>query len=63
MATDISAAIESAYQLLGFIFDAGDLIEVRTLGARRSQHYAVLPGVAKILETVATYPEIGRAHV
>jgi hypothetical protein len=27
-----AAAIEAAYQLLGFIFDADDLIEFRTLG-------------------------------
>lgn len=48
-------AVEAAYQLLGFIFEAEDLVEIRTLGTRPTQRWAKLHELAPILQQAADW--------
>ena len=43
-------------QLLGFIFEPGDLIEFRTIGTRPSQHWATLQDSSTCLNVLRAYP-------
>jgi len=49
-----AAAIEAAYQLLGFIFDADDLIEFRTLGKVVGSTWAKQRDAAQAIAKLAT---------
>jgi hypothetical protein len=55
MPETIHPAVEAAYQLLGFIFEAEDLVEIRTLGTRPMQRWAKLNELAPILQQAADW--------
>ena len=56
MPETIHPAVEAAYQLLGFIFEADDLIEIRTLGTKPVQRWAKLHDLAAIIQQAADFP-------
>lgn len=56
MPETIHPAVEAAYQLLGFIFEAEDLVEIRTLGTRPMQRWAKLHDLAQTLQQAADFP-------
>lgn len=56
MPETIHPAVEAAYQLLGFIFEAEDLVEIRTLGTRPMQRWAKLHDLAAIIQQAADFP-------
>lgn len=56
MRETIHPAVEAAYQLLGFIFEADDLIEIRTLGTKPVQRWAKLHDLAAIIQQAADFP-------
>jgi hypothetical protein len=56
MPDTIHPSVEAAYQLLGFIFEADDLIEIRTLGSRPVQRWAKLNDLATIIQQAADFP-------
>jgi hypothetical protein len=56
MPETIHPAVEAAYQLLGFIFEAEDLVEIRTLGTRPMQRWAKLHDLAQTIQQAADFP-------
>ena len=56
MPETIHPAVEAAYQLLGFIFEADDVVEIRTLGTRPMQRWAKLHDLAPTLQQAADFP-------
>jgi hypothetical protein len=56
MPDTVTAEVEAAMQLLGFIFEPGDLIEFRTIGTKPSQHWAMLQDASTCINLLQAYP-------